>query len=109
AFLHRRINAIIQILGDLYGREKLVLRAGKLEALDLMESKDPAEQILALQRILREDPTLEEVPKEDQILDALDVLEEQVADLLVRRNIEERLEQRVTEKMQERHEEYVRD
>lgn len=107
--MHRRINAIIQILGDLYGREKLVLRAGKLEALDLMESKDPAEQILALQRILREDPTLEEVPKEDQILDALDVLEEQVADLLVRRNIEERLEQRVAEKMQERHEEYVRD
>ncbi len=107
--LRRRIAAVLQIVSDLYGREKLVLRAGKLEALDLIESADIGQQILGLQRILNEDPTLEEPPAPDDWADALDAVEDAVADLLARRDVEDRLEQRVAVKMQERHDEYMRD
>ena len=107
--LRRRVSAILRILGDLYGRDKLVLRAGKLEALELMESPELGEQILALQRIVAEDPTIDEVPPKEEWQAALDEIEDEVADLLALRSVEERIEQRVAAKMQERHDEYVRE
>lgn len=104
--LSRRTNAIYQLLAEVYGRDKLVLKAGKLEALELMQG-DLGEQVLALERIVFEDPTLEKKPEPHEIPKILDDIEESIADLLARRDVEDRLEQRVAEKMQERHEEYV--
>lgn len=107
--LARRVNAIFQLLGEVYGRDKLVLKAGKLDALDLMQSSNLSEQVLALERIVFEDPTLEEKPSPDEIPGVLDEVEDALADLLARRDVEDRLEQRIAEKMQERHEEYVKE
>lgn len=107
--LRRRVNALFSLLSDVYGREKLVLKAGKLDALDLMQSSDVREQVLALERIVFEDPTLEECPSRHELPGVLDEIEEMIADILARRDVEERLEQRIAEKMQERHEEYVKE
>ena len=107
--LSRRVNAIFQLLGEVYGRDKLVLKAGKLDALDLMQSKNLSDQVLALERIVFEDPTLEERPSHDEIPGVLEEIEDALADLLARRDVEDRLEQRIAEKMQERHEEYVKE
>lgn len=107
--LVRRVNAIFHLLGDVYGRDKLVLKAGKLEALDLMQSPNLSEQVLALERIVFEDPTLEERPSDEDLPGVLDEIEDAVADLLARRDVEDRIEQRIAEKMQERHEEYVKE
>lgn len=107
--LTRRVNALFHLLGEVYGRDKLVLKAGKLDALDLMQSKEIADQVLALERIVFEDPTLEERPSYDEIPGVLDEVEDALADLLARRDVEDRLEQRIAEKMQERHEEYVKE
>jgi len=107
--LRRRVNALFSLLSDVYGREKLVLKAGKLDALDLMQSPDVREQVLALERIVFEDPTLEECPSRHELPGVLDEIEEAIADILARRDVEERLEQRIAEKMQERHEEYVKE
>lgn len=106
--LTRRTNAIFQLLGEVYGRDKLVLKAGKLEALDLMQG-DLREQVLGLERIVFEDPTLERRPELAEIPNILDDIEEMIAEHLARRDVEERLEQRIAEKMQERHEEYVKE
>ena len=107
--LTRRVNALFHLLGEVYGRDKLVLKAGKLDALDLMQSKEIADQVLALERIVFEDPTLEERPSYDEIPGVLDEVEDALADLWPGANVEDRLEQRIAEKMQERHEEYVKE
>ncbi len=107
--LARRVKAIFHLLGEVYGRDKLVLKAGKLDALDLMQSKSLNDQVLALERIVFEDPTLEERPSDEELEGVLDEIEDALADILARRDVEDRLEQRVAEKMQERHEEYIKE
>ena len=58
--LRRQVHAVYSLLKDLYGAEQLVLKAGKLEALTLMESDDLKDQVTALSRLVLEDPTVQE-------------------------------------------------
>ena len=58
----RRLSALLDLVKGIYGTEKLVLKAGKLEALSLIHSQKPARQLLGLQRLVFENPTLSDVP-----------------------------------------------
>lgn len=105
----RRVDALFDLLDSLYGSDRLVLKAGKLDALPLMRSPRIEERVLALQRIVMDDPTLSGPVVPEAIPGILDELQERLADDIARRAVEEEIEQRVALKMQERHEEYVRD
>lgn len=107
--LRRQVTALFGILSNFYGADKLVLRAGKLEALTLMRSTDLAERVLALQRIVFENPNLHERPALEQIPEILQEVEETLADMLARRSVEAEIEAKINERMQERHEEYVQE
>ena len=107
--LRRQVEALFSVLGNLYGPDRLVLKAGKLEALQLMRSGHLGEQVLALQRLVNEDPTLEELPGPARIPEILDQIEDHVADLIARRSVEERIEKKLNERMQQRHEDYLRE
>ena len=78
--LDRQIEALYAILVDVMGTEKLVIQAGKMKALDLMRSADPCERVLALQRILGEDPLINPAPQPEQVPAIMDALSERVAD-----------------------------
>jgi len=56
-----KIEAIYKSLDQLYGTQGLILRASKLDAIDLMSSQDVRDRILALKRVLWENPTLTEL------------------------------------------------
>lgn len=105
--LRRQVTALFGVLSNFYGADKLVLRAGKLEALTLMRSTDLADRVIALQRIVFENPNINERPTYDQIPELLQVIEESLADMLARRSVEAEIEAKINERMQERHEEYV--
>ncbi|GAW93715.1 Lon family ATP-dependent protease [Calderihabitans maritimus] len=105
----RRVAALYDVLRDLYGTDKLVLKAGKLGALNLLRSNDLNRQVLALQKIVFEDPTLDRLPQEDEIPEIIEKIEEKVADVIARRAVEDQLEKKVAERMQQRHEEYLRE
>ncbi|MFO7310778.1 MAG: Lon family ATP-dependent protease [Bacillota bacterium] len=107
--VRRRIRALWELLARIHGSDRLVLKAGKLNALKDMRADDPGRQLLALQRLIYEDPTIDQPPAPDQLADALDEVEEAVADLLARKHLEAELEQRVAERMQARHEEYLQE
>jgi ATP-dependent Lon protease len=107
--LKRQVSALLGLLSDLYGAERVVLKAGKLEALGLLRSEIVEERVLALQRLVFEDPTLDEVPKREELPEALEEIEEEIADLLARRAVEEKIEKKVTERMQKKHEEYIKE
>lgn len=105
--LRRQVTALFGILSSLYGADKLVLRAGKLEALNYMRSSDLGERVLALQRIVFENPHLDEKPTHSDIPDILQEVEEVLADMLARRSVEAEIEAKVSERMQERQDEYI--
>jgi ATP-dependent Lon protease len=107
--LMRQIAAIFALLSNLYGSDKLVLKAGKLEALKLMRSEILEERVLALQRIVFEDPTIDTVPNRRNLSQILNEIEEEIADLIARRTVEEKIEKKIAERMQQRHEEYLKE
>ena len=61
--LKRQVTAVYGLLANLMGSDKLVMKAGKLDALHLMRSDRLEERVLALKKIVLEDPTLSNVPK----------------------------------------------
>ena len=107
--LDRRIDMIFTLLVDYYGSDKLVIKAGKMDALHLVRSPKKGERVLALQKIIFENPTLTEIPAEDKIPDILEQLTEKMSDTLARRNLEADLEQKIAERLEENHQDYVQD
>lgn len=107
--LEKQVTALYGILGDLYGSEKLVLRASKLGILESLHSSNLTEQVLALQKLILGNPTLEEVPSFQEIPAILAELEEELAQIVARRAVEEDIEKKITEKIQERQEQYLKD
>lgn len=107
--LKRQVASLYGLFSGIMGAEKVVLRAGKLDALELMRSDKLPERVLALQKIVFEDPTVDKLPLPEEIPDILEEIEDELADLMARRTVEEKLEKKIAEKMEERHQEYVKE
>ncbi|MDU2065094.1 MAG: Lon family ATP-dependent protease [Sporomusaceae bacterium] len=107
--LKRQVASLYQLYSGIIGTDRLVLRAGKLDALTLMNSDDIRERVLALQKLVFEDPTVEKTPTAAEIPAILEEIEEELADLMARRVVEERIEKKIADKMDERHQEYVKE
>ena len=109
AQIDAEIAAIFRMLADTMGTERLVIQAGKMNAMALMRSENRRERVLALMRILEEDPLLSPPPSEAELPEVLARMTEQVAGILARRDLEDRIERKVNEKLEKDHEEYVDD
>ena len=107
--LDREIDALYSILADEAGSDRLVLKAGKMDAMRLMRSPVRGERVLALERIVYENPTIERVPSESEIPSILVELSERIADIMARRSMEDKIEQKIQEKLEENHQDYVQD
>lgn len=107
--LDREIDALYSILADEAGSDRLVIKAGKMDAMRLMRSPVRGERVLALERIVYENPTIERVPSESEIPAILVELSERIADIMARRSMEDKIEQKIQEKLEENHQDYVQD
>ena len=107
--IDREISAMYEIVIDAIGSDKLVLQAGKMDALRLMRSADPCERVLALRRILEENPTIYPPPKESELQAEIAKLSELLADIIARRQVEDKIDKKVSEKLEHDHQEYVKD
>src|SRR6185312_12581199 len=107
--LRREISALFEILSGALGAEKVVMRAGKLGTLKQMRSQAVPDRLLALQRLVFEDPTIEKPPAKPQYRKVIAEIEDALADLVAHRNVEDTLERKINAKMVSRHQEYLRD
>ena len=107
--IDREIAAFYAVLVDAIGTERLVLQAGKMDALALMRSHSRGERVLALERILEENPTNSHVPDDAEIPEVLERLGNRLADIMARRRVDEDIEKKVTEKLDKDHDDYVKD
>jgi len=105
----RHVTALFEMLANLVGGDKLVLKAGKLDALKLMRSRSLADRILALQRLTFEDPTIARVPSRARFGEILAAVEEELAELIAHRSVEDSIEKKVSAKMASRHQDYIKD
>lgn len=108
-FLKRQVGAMFSFLASIYGPEKLVLKAGRLDALSGMRSRDLAQQVAALQKVVFEDPTIQAPDKLEAIPGILEECQEEIAERMARQAIEQDIEERVSRRMQEKHDEYIQD
>lgn len=105
----RKIGILFSFLSNLYGADRLVLKARKLGALKLMRSARIGDRLLAMQRLVFEDPTLCEAPPREAFPDVLQTLEDEIANLVAMRTVEESLDQKIAAKMRERHMDYLKE
>lgn len=103
------IEALYSVLIDMEGADRLVLKAGKLNALKLMRSENRNERVLALQKIIYENPTLEKIPTDSQLSGLIAEMTEYMANQMARRSLEDQLEKRIAAKMEENHQDYIAD
>jgi len=103
------VGALFSVLSDVYGPERLIVKAGKLEALTLMRSPRLADRVVALQRLVYDDPTIQRAPSEAEIPGVLSEIEEELADLVAQRRVEEELERKVAERMNRRQDDYLQE
>ena len=101
------IDALYDILVDIEGADRLVLKASKLEALTLIRSNNRNQRILGLQKIVYENPTLDKLPKDDEIPTLLKEMMDYLANIMARRSFEDELEKRISAKMEENHQDYI--
>jgi ATP-dependent Lon protease len=107
--LSRYVSALYDMLSTVLGQDKVVLRAGKVNALKMMRSQNLPDRLCGLQRLVLEDPTLERATTRAQQRKVLGEIEEAMADVIAQRHAEDAIDRRVNEKMAERHQEYVKD
>lgn len=106
--LDRQTRVLLGFLSNLWGPDRLVLKAGKLEALALLRSERLTDRLVALQRLVYEDPTIE-ADEDSDAYEMIGDLEDQIADLVAMRTVEENLDRKIATKMEERHRDYLRD
>src|ERR1700719_4742071 len=97
--LNRYVSALYEMLSNVLGQDKLVLRAGKVSALKMMRSPNLPDRLCALARLVFEDPTLERVTTRAQQRKAIADIEEAMADILAQKTVEDTIERKVSEKM----------
>jgi len=107
--LDRQINVLYSMYVGIIGAEKVVLRAGKFEALPFIHSDNPRQRLVGIQRIILESADYSVPPADEDIPAALHELEEALADMLAHQAVEERLERQINQRIEEKHQEYVRD
>jgi ATP-dependent Lon protease len=104
-----RVDSLYDKLQQFYGTQELVLKANKLDAIELMNSTSLPERILALRRILSEDPTISLLPHSEDLAAETTALEDLFSEMYTRRLIEEDLHHSIQQKMDEKHNEYIQD
>ena len=107
--LDREIDALYGMLADILGSDRLVIKAGKMDSMRFMRSPLRGERVLALERIILENPTIEHIPTDAEIPKLLTELSERIADLMARRSLEDKIEKKIAEKLEENHQDYVKD
>jgi len=106
--LRRKAAALAGVLASVFGQERLGKRAERVGARAMLNSPQLGRRVLALQRLVFDDPTLNAVPRETEIPAILEDLQERIADLMARKSIEDEIERRVQDRMKERQDEYLR-
>ncbi len=101
------VKALYKKINNIYGRERFVLKANKIDALDMISSEKLYIKLTALERIVYGDRSIE--ISRSRIDDRINKLENKIADLLAERSVERDLEEQIAVRMEKRQQEYIQE
>ena len=104
--IDEKVAALESVLNDVFGPDQIVIRSTKLEILPLLGSSDPEQRLSALEKVVFYDGGYVGKGTPEERAEALMA---ELGDMLARRNIEDRLEKIIADKMQEKQDEYYRE
>lgn len=107
--LEHDIEALYSLLIDIEGADHLVLKANKFNALAFIRSNDLHQRILGLQKIIYEDPSINDLPPTNELPQLLKEMTNYLANIIARRSLDEEFDKLVNAKMEENHQEYIAD
>ncbi len=102
-------EAVFSMCASIWGPDKFVLRASKFGALDLIQSNSLPDRVLALQRMVKQDLSIETLPSLEEIPEVMEEILNELADQIARQNMEENIEKKISKKMEERHQDFVQE
>lgn len=100
-----RVESLYKKLEGFYGTQEFILKASKLEVLDLMGSDRIEERLLALKTILTGKPA--KIEENQDLSQLIEQLEDLLAENYAKREVEEELQNRIQEKINERYDDYL--
>lgn len=106
--LGRQVYVLYGVYTGVVGAERMILEAGRANALSYLHAEDSRTRLAGLARMVLEDADVP-VPPDWEVDGLLARVENRLSDLLARQAVEERLEQRINDTLEEKHQEYVRD
>lgn len=106
--LRREINALCGVFVGLIGGERIVLEAGRYNALAYLHTENPRERLAGLARMVFETEDIP-VPSAAETEELMNRTEDRLTDLLIQQAVEERLENKVNDRIEERNQEYMRE
>lgn len=106
AELNRKISALESVFSDIFGPDQLILRGTKLELIEDLGSEDCEARLSALEKIIFYDASYE---GKGTLEERLELLAQEMADLIARRELEDQLEKVVNDRLQEKQDEYYRE
>ena len=106
--LHQRVTALYALMAQVMGPDRLVGRAAKLEIVDLVSDEDVINRLWGLQKLIHGDPEVEK-PSSENLPAVMEQIENDLAEFIARRSVEDRLERIVSERLQSQQEDYMRD
>ena len=102
-------DAVFSMCASIWGADKFVLRASKFGALDLIQSGELPERVLALQRMVKQDLAIDHLPSIEEIPEIMEEILNELAEHIARHNMEENIEKKISKKMEERHQEFIQE
>ena len=91
-------EAVFSMCASIWGADKFVLRASKFGALDLIQSSELSERVLALQRMVKQDLAIDKLPSIEEIPDIMEEILNDLANQIARNNMEENIEKKISKK-----------
>lgn len=103
----KKIKVLYKKISKYFNDEQLIIKAEKVDALELISSDKTKEKLTALERVLFDDPTIKIDGKD--IENKINRLENKIADLIAERSVEKDIEEQIAKRMQKRQREYLKE
>ncbi|MBM7557607.1 Lon family ATP-dependent protease [Halanaerobacter jeridensis] len=107
--LETKIAALFALLSDLYSTDDLLVKAGKLNVLDALDSNKINQKLIALQKIVLDNPTLDKLPSGNNAkLELMQHLEDELVSQQAEKMAKKRVEKRISDKLAEKEHQYLK-
>jgi len=107
--LLRQVELLHIVVNNVLGKEIVRKKASKENFLAFLECDEVEKKTYALQKLVFRDKILLNIPSIDQVPDILDKVEEELINIIAKRYVENNIEKRVEQVLEEKQEKYMQE